>query len=115
MNDINKHRSKVAYKRLEDGPIDDIDAAVFTGDMFMLEENRVQFRQMMDRWESKLIQLEQIQEQEKCIICDRDAVWVRSTQFAGDHPFCKEHAEQEDGFGVEDSYEYWYEVDKSIE
>lgn len=45
--------------------------------------------------------------QEKCMMCDRDAVWVRSTQFAGDHPFCKEHAEQEDGFGVNDSYEYW--------
>ena len=61
MNDLNQYRSQIAYKRLEDGPIDDIDAAVFTGDMFMLEENRIQFREMMDRWESKLIQLEQIQ------------------------------------------------------
>ena len=61
MNDLNQYRSQIAYKRLEDGPIDDIDAAVFTGDMFMLEANRIQFREMMDRWESKLIQLEQIQ------------------------------------------------------
>jgi hypothetical protein len=61
MNDLNQYRSQIAYKRLEDGPIDDIDAAVFTGDMFMLEANRIQFRTMMDRWESKLIQLEQIQ------------------------------------------------------
>jgi hypothetical protein len=61
MNDLNQYRSQIAYKRLEDGPIDKIDAAVFTGDMFMLEENRIQFREMMDRWESKLIQLEQIQ------------------------------------------------------
>jgi hypothetical protein len=64
MNDLNQYRSQIAYKRLEDGPIDDIDAAVFTGDMFMLEENRIQFREMMDRWEIKLIQLEQIQREE---------------------------------------------------
>jgi hypothetical protein len=61
MNELNQYRSQIAYKRLEDGPIDDIDAAVFTGDVFMLEKNRIQFRTMMDRWESKLIQLEQIQ------------------------------------------------------
>lgn len=50
-----------AYNRLADTAIDDIDAAVFSGDMFMLEQNRIEFRYMMDRWESKLIQLEQIQ------------------------------------------------------
>jgi hypothetical protein len=61
MNDLNQYRSQIAYNRLADTAIDDIDAAVFTGDMFMLEENRIQFREMMDRWESKLIQLEQIQ------------------------------------------------------
>ena len=48
----------------------------------------------------------------KCIMCDRDAVWVRSTQFAGDHPFCEEHAKAEEGFGVNDSYEFWYKVKK---
>ena len=60
MNELNQYRSQIAYERLENEAIDDIDAAVFTGDMFMLEENRVKFREMMDRWESKLIQLEQI-------------------------------------------------------
>lgn len=45
-----------------------------------------------------------------CIECDKPAVWIRSTQFAGDHPFCKEHAEKEKDFLVNDSYEYWYEV-----
>jgi endogenous inhibitor of DNA gyrase (YacG/DUF329 family) len=48
---------------------------------------------------------------EECIVCGRPAVWVRSTQFAGDHPFCEEHAKQEDGFGVNDSYEYWYNIE----
>jgi hypothetical protein len=61
MNDLNQYRSQQAYRRLEAGPIDDIDAAVFSGDVFMLEKNRIEFRTMMDRWESKLIQLEQIQ------------------------------------------------------
>lgn len=44
----------------------------------------------------------------KCIECDKPAVWVRSTQFAGDHPYCEEHAEQESDFGENDSYTYWY-------
>jgi hypothetical protein len=61
MNDINEYRSKQAYSRLENEAIDEIDAAVFSGDMFMLEANRILFREVMDRWESKLIQLEQIQ------------------------------------------------------
>lgn len=47
---------------------------------------------------------------EKCIMCEEQAVWVRSTQFAGDHPFCLEHAQQEKDFGKNDSYEYWYEI-----
>ena len=62
MDNINTWRAEQAYKRLEDTAIDDIDAAVFTGDMFMHEKNRIEFREMMDRWESKLIQLEQIDE-----------------------------------------------------
>lgn len=45
-----------------------------------------------------------------CLMCDKPAEWIRSTQFAGDHPFCNEHARQEKGFGTEDSYEYWYEI-----
>ena len=54
-------RARKAYDRLESTAIDDIDAAVFSGDMFMFEGNRIEFRAMMDRWESKLIQYEQIQ------------------------------------------------------
>jgi endogenous inhibitor of DNA gyrase (YacG/DUF329 family) len=48
--------------------------------------------------------------EEKCIECGKDATWIRSTQFAGDHPFCEEHARQEEDFGKNDSYEYWYKV-----
>ena len=48
----------------------------------------------------------------KCMECDKPAEWVRSTQFAGDHPYCKEHAEQEKDFGQNDSYAQWYEVEK---
>lgn len=59
-DNINAWRAAKAYNQLEDTAIDDIDAAIFTGDMFMLEKNRINFRAMMDRWESKLIQLEQI-------------------------------------------------------
>ena len=49
--------------------------------------------------------------EETCMMCDKPAVWIRSTQFAGDHPFCDEHARAEKGFGENDSYEYWYEVE----
>ena len=47
---------------------------------------------------------------EKCIECDKPAVWVRHTQFAGDHPYCDTHAKQEKDFGENDSYTYWSEV-----
>ncbi len=45
-----------------------------------------------------------------CIECDKPAVWVRSTQFAGDHPYCLEHAKQESDFNENDSYTFWYET-----
>ena len=61
MNTLDECRARKAYDRLESTVIDDIDAAVFSGDMFMFEGNRIEFRAMMDRWESKLIQYEQIQ------------------------------------------------------
>lgn len=47
---------------------------------------------------------------ERCLECGAKAVWIRSTQFAGDHPYCEEHARQEKDFGENDSYAYWYEV-----
>lgn len=47
---------------------------------------------------------------DKCLECDKPAEWVRSTQFAGDHPYCDEHAHQEKDFGENDSYAYWIKV-----
>jgi hypothetical protein len=44
-----------------------------------------------------------------CLMCDQPATWVRSTQFAGDHPFCEAHAKLESDFGECDSYAQWYE------
>ena len=46
----------------------------------------------------------------KCIECEQPAVWIRSTQFAGDHPYCQEHAQEEADFLINDSYTYWKEV-----
>ena len=48
----------------------------------------------------------------KCMHCGEDARWLRCTQFAGDHPFCDLHALMEEGFGTDDSYEYWNEVEE---
>ncbi len=42
--------------------------------------------------------------------CGAPATHIRSTQFAGDHPFCEEHAKKETDFGQSDSYTYWYPV-----
>lgn len=50
--------------------------------------------------------------EQPCLLCDKPAEWIRSTQFAGDHPFCDEHAKEQKDFGIEDSYEYWYKVKK---
>lgn len=46
-----------------------------------------------------------------CIICDKPAQWVRSTQFAGEHPFCEEHATKESDFKENDSYQFWYKLE----
>ena len=93
MNDLDEWRYVNAYNRLADTAMEEIDAAVFSGDMFMLEKNRVEFRTMMDRWESKLIQLEQIQretilseleedEVELCSVCGEE--WS-GTSCGADH------------------------------
>lgn len=48
----------------------------------------------------------------KCQICNNKAEWVRRTQFAGDHLFCKLHAEAEEDFGdSHPSYFYWKELE----
>lgn len=52
---------------------------------------------------------------EKCLECDKPAEWVRCTQFAGDHPYCDDHARQEKDFGEDDSYAYWVKVVKAPE
>jgi len=46
----------------------------------------------------------------QCMNCYEDARWERTTQFAGDHPFCDLHALMEEDFGKADSYTYWNEV-----
>ena len=49
---------------------------------------------------------------EKCFICDKEANWLRATQFAGDHYFCEDHAKKkkEEDFEKEDSMKYWYRL-----
>ena len=48
---------------------------------------------------------------ERCIECSEPADWVRSTQFAGDHPYCDRHARMEKDFDDEpDSYSYWWKI-----
>jgi hypothetical protein len=45
---------------------------------------------------------------DKCLECNKDADWMRCTQFAGDHPYCDEHARLESDFDdMDDSYAYW--------
>jgi hypothetical protein len=48
------------YKRLEDGPMDDIDACVWSGDTFHNRANIAAFRDMMARWERGLQACEDI-------------------------------------------------------
>ena len=43
----------------------------------------------------------------KCLECGEPAEWTRHTQFAGNHPYCEEHAKKEDDFGEDDSYTFW--------
>jgi hypothetical protein len=48
------------YKRLEDGAMDEIDAAVWSGDLFHNRAHIAAFREMMDRWERRLKMCEDI-------------------------------------------------------
>lgn len=50
-------------------------------------------------------------QEETCLECGKPAQWVRSTQFAGDHPYCEEHAREEKDFQENDSYAYWYKYE----
>ena len=54
------------YDCLTSGPIDEIDAAIWSGDVFHNRSNIAEFRAMMARWERGLKEAEQIlEEQEK--------------------------------------------------
>jgi hypothetical protein len=47
-----------------------------------------------------------------CVECDQPATWIRSTQFAGDHPYCEHHAQLEPDFNdLPDTYHYWHTVE----
>ena len=48
------------YNKLEEGPMDEIDAAVWTGDTFHNRANIAAFREMMSRWERGLKMCEDI-------------------------------------------------------
>lgn len=48
------------YNRLENGPMDEIDAAIWSGDMFHNRENIAAFRDTMARWERGLQEAEAI-------------------------------------------------------
>lgn len=51
-----------------------------------------------------------------CIMCDKDALCVRYTQFAGAHPFCETCAKKEDDYGVNDpSSHLWGPIEKYSE
>jgi hypothetical protein len=48
------------YNQLEEGPMDEIDAAIWSGDMFHNRANIAAFRGMMARWENGLKMCEDI-------------------------------------------------------
>jgi hypothetical protein len=51
----------------------------------------------------------------KCLICDKDATWIRITQFSGKHTFCDIHAEQELDFKKKNSYLFWTKLEKNYD
>lgn len=52
---------------------------------------------------------------EKCLECSQPAVWIRCTQFAGNHPYCEKHARLESDFNdAPDSYQYWYKIEDTL-
>jgi hypothetical protein len=46
----------------------------------------------------------------RCMYCNEVATDIRSTQFAGDHPHCEDHAKRESDYNQNDSYTQWYKV-----
>jgi hypothetical protein len=52
---------------------------------------------------------------ERCLECGGKAQYIRHTQFAGNHPYCLEHAMKEEDYKQSDSYTYWSECPVGIE
>jgi hypothetical protein len=52
------------YNKLEEGPMDEIDAALFSGDTFHDEEAIEDFRRIMERWERRLVEIKSILDEE---------------------------------------------------
>jgi len=46
-------------------------------------------------------------EWQMCVMCDQPAQWIRHTQFAGNHPYCEQHALLEPDFLLEDTDTFW--------
>ena len=42
-----------------------------------------------------------------CLMCGTPAVYIRYTQFAGDHPLCESHAKEDKNFMANDDCTYW--------
>jgi len=39
--------------------------------------------------------------------CDKEAAFIRHTQFAGSHPLCEKHAREDPEFMMGTSYQFW--------
>jgi hypothetical protein len=50
----------IDYEELVDGAIDEIDAALFSGDTFHDAEAIEDFRRIMERWERRLVEIKSI-------------------------------------------------------
>lgn len=48
------------YKNLYDEHLDDVDAAIFSGDIFFDMDNRRSFRELISRWLCELEKIEKI-------------------------------------------------------
>lgn len=47
----------------------------------------------------------------KCCECnERPVIYIRHTQFAGTHHFCRKCAKKEPNFNEDDSYQWWEKI-----
>lgn len=54
-----------------------------------------------------LVEIKTESEENRCSDCRKPAVWVRHTQFSGDHFFCDECARKQRNFGSEGDNSFW--------